>query len=108
MTQSLVETNGQGKNPYLKQKVLSASPEQLISYVYDQILIACQRKDPEKTLRGLMGLIQSLNFDYKDVAVPMYQLYQYCLEKARKREYTEVEVLIGGLKAAWVEAMKVN
>ena len=108
MTQSLVENNGQGKNPYLKQKVLSASPEQLISYVYDQILVACQRKDQDKSLRGLMGLIRSLDFEYKDVAVPMYQLYQYCMEKARNKEFEEVQELIGGLKAAWVEAMKVN
>ena len=96
------------QDPYLKQKVISASPEQLISYVYDVILAACHRKDQEKALRGLMGLVNALNFEYKDIAVPMYQLYQYCLEKVRKREFDEVEGLIGGLKAAWVEAMKVN
>lgn len=96
------------QDPYLKQKVMSASPEQLISYVYDVVLAACRREDQEKALRGLMGLVNSLNFEYKDIAVPMYQLYQYCLEKVRKREFDEVEGLIGGLKSAWVEAMKVN
>ncbi|MFC1547560.1 flagellar export chaperone FliS [Candidatus Neomarinimicrobiota bacterium] len=96
------------QDPYLKQKVMSASPEQLISYVYDVVLAACHRKDQEKALRGLMGLVNALNFEYKDIAVPMYQLYQYCLEKVRKREFDEVEGLIGGLKSAWVEAMKVN
>jgi flagellin-specific chaperone FliS len=96
------------QDPYLKQKIMSASPEQLISYVYDLILAACRREDQEKALRGLMSLVNSLNFEYKDIAVPMYQLYQYCLEKVRKREFDEVEGLIGGLKTAWVEAMKVN
>ena len=96
------------KDPYLKQKVFSASPEQLISYIYDVIIAACHRKDQERALRGLMELVNSLNFDYKDIAVPMYQLYRYCLDRIRKREFDEVEELIGGLKAAWTEAMKVN
>jgi len=55
-----------------------------------------------------MELVSSLNFDYKDIAVPMYQLYRYCLDRVRKRKFDEVEELIGGLKAAWAEAMKVN
>ena len=108
MFQSLAPQNDLEKDPYLKQKVLSASPEQLVSYIYDVVLVACQRKDQERALRGLSGLIRALNFDYKDVAVPMYQLYQYCMEKARKKEFDEVESLIQGLKTAWAEAMKVN
>lgn len=108
MFQSLVSKHGPEKDPYLKQKVLSASPEQLVSYIYDVVLVACERKDQERALRGLSGLIRALNFDYKDVAVPMYQLYQYCVEKARNKEFDEVESLIRGLKMAWVEAMKVN
>lgn len=96
------------KDSYLKQKILSASPEQLVSYIYDVILAACRRKDQDRALRGLTGLVSSLNFEYKDIAVPMYQLYQYCLESVRKREFNEVEELIGDLKAAWAEAMKVN
>ena len=96
------------KNPYLKQKILSASPEQLISYIYDAIITACHRKDQERALRGLMGLVNALNFDYKEIAVPMYQLYRYCLDLVRKREFDEVEELISGLKSAWAEAMSVN
>ena len=108
MFQSLELQHGLEKDPYLKQKVLSASPEQLVSYIYDVVLVACQRKDRDRALRGLGGLIRALNFDYKDVAVPMYQLYQYCMEKARAKEFDEVESLIQGLKKAWAEAMKVN
>ena len=96
------------KDPYLKQKIVSASPEQLVSYIYDVVIAACHRQDQEKALRGLMGLVSALDFDYKDIAVPMYQLYQYCLEQVRKRNFDEVEGLISGLKAAWAEAMKVN
>ncbi len=102
------QTRDIDKDPYLKQKIFSASPEQLVSYMYDAIIAACHRKDQERTLQGLVGLVNALNFDYKDVAVPLYQLYQYCLEQVRKRKFDEVEVLIGGLKSAWAEAMNVN
>ena len=108
MFRTEVQSREVDRNPYLKQKVLSASPEQLISYIYDAIIAACHRKDQERALRGLMGLVNSLNFDYKEIAVPMYQLYRYCLDRIRKREYDEVEELISGLKSAWAEAMSVN
>ena len=108
MFRTQVQPRDQEKNPYLKQKILSASPEQLISYVYDAIIAACHGKDQERALRGLMELVSALNFDYKDIAVPLFQLYQYCLERARKRKFDEVEGLIGGLKAAWAVAMNVN
>jgi len=103
-----VEPRDINRDPYLKQKIFSASSEQLVSYIYDAIIAACHRKDQGRALRGLMGLVTALNFDYKEVAVPLYQLYQYCLERARKRKFDEVEELIGGLKSAWAEAMNVN
>lgn len=96
------------EDPYLVQKVMSARPEQLISYVYDVVISACQRKDQDKVLRGLMVLVKALNFDYEDVAVPMFNLYQYCLEQGRKRNYDEVAELITSVRSAWIEAMKVN
>ncbi len=108
MFHTQVEPRDIDRDPYLKQKIFSASSEQLVSYIYDAIIAACHRKDQERALRGLMGLVNALNFDYKDIAVPMYQLYQYCLEQVRKRKFDEVEGLIGGLKSAWAEAMNVN
>ena len=59
-------------------------------------------------MQVLMELVSALNFDYKDIAGPLYQLYQYCLDQVRKRKFDEVEGLMGGLKAAWAEAMNVN
>ncbi len=108
MFRTQVQPRNIDKDPYLKQKIFSASPEQLVSYMYDAIIAACHRKDQERTLQGLLGLVNALNFNYKDIAVPLFQLYQYCLERARKRKFDEVEGLIGGLKSAWVEAMNVN
>ena len=98
----------ENKDPYLKQKIMSAKPEQLISYMYDAILAACRNEDSERAERGLAGLIDSLVFDQEEVSLPMFQVYQYCLDQIRKGNFTEVAKLIGGMKSAWSEAMNVN
>ena len=35
-------------NPYLEQKVMTASPEQLIAYVYEVGSASCARKDADR------------------------------------------------------------
>ena len=37
-------------NPYLVQKVMTASPEELIKYVYDAAIGACAREDHRRAL----------------------------------------------------------
>lgn len=106
--QNQVQNQETGKGPYLTQKIMSAKPEQLISYIYDAVIAGCYRKDQERVLRGLMMLVNALNFDYQAEAIPLFKLYQYCLERARRSDYSEVEELMRGVRSAWVEAMKVN
>lgn len=96
------------RDPYLKQKIMSASPVQLVAYMYDAILAACKSSNYDRAERGLLGLIEALNFQHEEIALPMFQVYQYCLDQVRKENYTEVEGLISGFKAAWSEAMNLN
>ena len=107
--QKYMSPGGTGeKDPYLTQKIMSANNVQLVSYMYDTIMVACKKEDADRAQKGLMGLIDSLNFDHEEIALPMFQLYQYCLERIRTENYKEVDKLIGGLKLAWSEAMNVN
>ncbi len=108
MSHSLARINTSNKDPYLKQKILSASPEQLIAYIYDAILIACRNGDQERVLRGVSSLIDALNFKYEEIAIPMFQMYQYCQEQARQKEFEQVEVIIAEFKSVWSEAMNVS
>lgn len=108
MSSEAVQTFNVKEDPYLTQKIMSASPEQLIVYVYDAIISACNRKDQERVLRGLTVLINALEFDYQEIALPLYQLYQYCMDQGRKRNYEEVLEIISDLKSAWTEAMQVK
>ncbi len=108
MTSAELKLQVAGKDPYLTQRIMSASPEQLISYIYDVILTACRTRDQEKVLRGLMALVSALNFDYLEQALPMHKLYQYCLDRAREGNLDEVKYIIGEFKEAWSEAHKVS
>lgn len=108
MLQNPAQYQDTSKDPYLTQKIMSAKPEQLISYIYDAVISASYQKDQERVLRGLMMLVNALNFDYQEVAMPLFKLYQYCLERARRSDYSEVEELMVGVRSAWVETMKVN
>lgn len=108
MQQFVTQPRNGNKDPYLRQKIQSASPTQLVAYIYDAILAACRSEDMDRAQRGLLALIEALDFTHEEIAVPMFQVYQYCTELVRKGGYSEVEELIGGFKSAWSEAMKVN
>ena len=47
-------------DPYLQQKVMSASPTQLVSYVYDIGMSACINKDKIKLNKVLSHLKETL------------------------------------------------
>ncbi len=108
MQQSQLSGRDRTRDPYMVQKIMSATPNQLVSYIYDAILAACGQKDRLRAQRGLLGLIKSLRFEYDEIASPMMNLYRYCLKQVRAGEYDEVAKLIGECRLAWVEAMKLS
>ena len=96
-------------NPYLVQKVLTASPEQLIVYIYDAAIIACGRENKMKASQAVQVLINSLNFDSdKNIAVKFFQLYHYILNRINAKNFGEAKELLGELRKTWSEAMEVT
>ena len=106
--QSQTESRNKPKDPYMIQKIMSASPNQLVSYIYDAILVACRQQDRLRAQRGLLTLIKSLRFEYEEIASPMSELYRYCLKQISAGEFEEVAALIAECRVAWVEAMKLG
>lgn len=97
-----------GADPYLRQKILSASPQQLVAYIYDAISAACVQRNKEKALRAIQELIDSLDFEKgKSVARTFYQTYRYLQEQIRKNNFDEVKAVISEIRQTWVQAMKV-
>ncbi len=60
----------------------------------------------DKARQGLVELISALNFDYHDVSLGMFRLYNYCLDNIKQENYDEVIVILKGLREAWSESMK--
>ncbi len=62
-------------NPYLVQKIMTASPEELISYIYEAGIKACAQKDYRRSLEAVQQLINALNFEAGEISSNFYKVY---------------------------------
>jgi len=81
-------------NPYLVQKVMTASPEQLVLYVFDAASLACSRKDKKKAMEALQVLIGALKFDYHEIATTFYNTYRGIINLVNQNKYDEAKAMI--------------
>ena len=99
------------QDQYLEQKILSASPKQLIAYIYDAAIASCTKRDIEKTTAAIGILINSLNFDekedVKDMSSKFSEYYEYILNLVREKRFEEARDNLKEVRDAWVKAMNV-
>lgn len=98
-----------GANPlasYRSAQVLGASPMQLILIAYEVALTACGHRDAGRARRAITELIAALNFDYEEIAVPLFQLYEYCLNAVGSGSFHEASKVLRQLKEAWETALR--
>lgn len=98
--------NGKKLQSYQQSQILSMEPVPLLIKVYDFTILNCKKKNMEKAGKGLVELISTLNFDYPDVSLGLFRLYQYCQDKIREEKYDEVISILEGLRNAWIETLK--
>jgi flagellin-specific chaperone FliS len=91
---------------YRQQDVMGASPMRLIDMAYDLAIRACERKDFEKAVKTIGGLRDALNFDYPEISLGLYRLYQWCLDCIRSGDYLSASKTLQELRAAWKESEK--
>jgi flagellar protein FliS len=99
---------GQQINPYLMQKIMSASPEQLISYIYDAGITACSKKDYGKASKAVNALISALNFDYKETSLTFLNVYRHLNHLIQKGQFEAAREIFMDIKKTWTVAMKVT
>lgn len=99
--------NAKNTNPYLVQKIMSASPDQLIAYVYDAGVTACHNKDRMKAGKAVRVLINSLNFDYKETSLTFFNVYRHVNSLISKGKFDEAKDIFSDLKKTWSKATKV-
>ena len=93
------------KNPYLLQQVNTASPEKLISLLYDIGSKSCRAKDRQKAAKVLVELIAALNFDHKEIATGFFDLYRYALDEVHKGGFENALMVFEGLNDVWKSAV---
>ena len=91
---------------YQRAQVMGASPMGLILMLYDLAIAACGRRDAERARRAITELIASLNFDYEEIAVGLFSLYEYCLGAIKAGSFDEASKILRQLKEAWEIAMR--
>ncbi|HRN26281.1 MAG: flagellar protein FliS [Ignavibacteriaceae bacterium] len=96
-------------NPYLSNQILNASPEQLFIKVFDFAVVHSEKKDMIKTNNAIQELIGFLRFDdesYKDLAINLIKLYQFCQDQARKGNFEIVTTILTELRNSWLKAIE--
>jgi len=107
---TITPTNDQPKRPniYLEQKIMSASPEELIKYLYDAGIIACKKNQRAKALEVVQLLVNSLRYDNAEVAMSFYRTYSALSELIRKNNWDRAITVLTEIRASWVTAMNLR
>ena len=98
--------NPYGSQEYRQQDVMYASPVHLVVMAYDVAINACEQKDFEKAVRAVTVLRDALNFDYAEVAVGLFRVYQWCLDCIRQENYHAAMRTLSELREAWAVVEK--
>lgn len=93
---------------YKKEQLLNLSSVEVVRKLYDTGIVACKKKDVPLANRVLTELISSLNFENNEIAIQLFQLYDYCKRSLRKGDFDEVELVLNELRDSWVSAFKLN
>ncbi|MBP7690312.1 MAG: flagellar protein FliS [Anaerolineales bacterium] len=86
---------------YRQQEVMGASPLRLVVLTYDVAIQACEQKDNARAYKAISLLRDSLNFDYPEVSIGLFRLYQWCLDCIRQGDFAEASKTLRGLREAW-------
>jgi len=91
-------------DPYTTQKIFSASPEQLIAYIYDVAVKACLQEDQSLALQAVQELINALDYKYTDLANNFYDTYGFIQSEIRKHHFTSATSHLKDLRTTWKKA----
>jgi flagellar protein FliS len=92
----------QAAHQYQRQDVLSASPTQLVTKLYDLAVLACNNDDRIKLRKVLIELISSLNFqEGGDIAIRLSQIYEYCMRESINGDLNEIAEMLSDLRETW-------
>jgi flagellar protein FliS len=90
-------------NTYLEQEIMTLNPVQLLIKAYDAGIAACNCKDEAKVCAVLAELIDSLNFDYAEIANSLFRLYEYCIRQIKQGNFESTIKILRELRETWIQ-----
>ncbi len=91
---------------YRNEQLLNLSPVEVIHRLYGIAIQAIKKNDVPLANRAVNELIAALNFEYQEVAVSLYRLYQYSKYCLRQGKHDDAAEVLEELRSAWKEAFK--
>jgi flagellin-specific chaperone FliS len=85
---------------------MGASPIRLVIMAYNLAITSCEQKDFVRSTKAISVLRDALNFDYPEVSVGLFRLYQWCLDCIRQGEYNSAVATLTELRDAWLATEK--
>ncbi len=98
----------QAATVYQREDLMNLSGVEVIKRLYDVAILACKKDDMNLAHRAINELIVGLDFQYEDIAVRLFQLYQYskdCLRAGKKEEAINT---LEELRSAWAQAFQLK
>lgn len=95
-------------NSYRTNSVLGLTPGQVLVKMYDLALVALISGDGKRSVRVLSAMIDSLDFEYQEIAMGLFRLYRYCIEEVNKGEYEMPTRILRELRETWVQALSAS
>ena len=93
-------------NAYLEQEIMTLNPVQLLIKAYDAGITACNRRDESKASAVLVELIDSLNFDYAEIANSLFRLYDYCMREIKRGNFDVTLKVLKELRETWLQVQE--
>ncbi len=100
--------DGKKLQSHQQSQIMGLDPIQLLIKVYDFVIVQCKKGDMDKASKGLVELISSLNFEYAEVSLGLFRLYQYCMDLVRQSKFDEAIEILHSLRNSWIEATGAN
>lgn len=98
--------NKKEHNTYQEQRIISATPNELISYIFDVAIAGCGKNDSIKAGKAVRELMKSLNFEYKEMALTFYNVYRYINHNIINGNFSHAREILVDIKTTWDKAMK--
>jgi flagellin-specific chaperone FliS len=93
---------------YHREQFLNLSPVEVVKKLYDTAILGCKKNNAVLAQNAITELVVGLNFDYQDISVGLYRLYQYAKHCIRNGNMNEAVRVLEELRATWVKAFRLD